>query len=234
MGAAFTVNVFEKPYAHFEALAICLAILCFLRAPLFALIFLLTCLAIALFQSFVYGGAPWHFGSIYVLFVALYIIKSKEVVAFAGRALLFSSFLAGLLMLKPMPPYSRAQEAADIIKQHHLQFHHWSAYPSGPATVTFAVLGRSFHSFECDCEFTYINWGLYRSRVGEDALRERIRRFVEADEWDNSYLLVSQVHAAFLRSVINADFAIEEIANTGPAAYPDESYFLWRLTKSTR
>src|SRR5262249_17058758 len=231
MGAAFTVRIFDTPYAHFEALAICLAIVCLLRAPLFALMFLLTSFANALFISWAYGGAAWHFGAVYVLFIAMYIIKSKETVVIAGRALLLTSFLGGLLMLKPLPPYSRGQEAADIISQRRLEFRHWSAYPAVPAAVTFAVLGRSFHSFECDCEFTYINWGLYRSRLGQDALRERIRRFVEIDERNNSYLLVSQAHAAFLRSVISPDFWIEEIADTGPAAYQDESFFLWRVTK---
>jgi hypothetical protein len=233
MGAAFTVGVFESPYAHFEALAICLAVLCFLRAPLFALIFVLTSLGIALFQSFVYGGAPWHFGSIYVLFVALYIIKSKETIAFAGRSLLLIPFLGGLLMLKPMPPYSRAEEAATIMKQHNVQFRRWAAYPDLQGIVAFAVLGRSFHSFECDCELTYINWGL-RSRLRADTLRERIGRFVDAGAPRSSYVLVSQVHAEFLRSAISGDFRIEQIEQTGPAAYQDESFFLWRLTKSTR
>jgi hypothetical protein len=144
--------------------------------------------------------------------------------------------LGGLLTFLPSPPYSASQEAATIIKRSGAQDARWAVYPDYTATATFGILGRSFHSFECDCESTFTRWGPHRlgRRPDPSALRERIQRFFDANPADHVYVLVSQPSAKLFRSAIPADLQIEQVLQTGPALQKDESFVALRLSKGSR
>jgi hypothetical protein len=218
----------------FQYLCLLLLLRAFWPFGLSGFIFFLTAISISLFQVLAHlSAAAWYAGAIYVLFVAFYLINGRDMAIFPVRALLFSSMLGGLITFLPSYPFSMGQQAAVMIKQSDARDARWAAYPDYTGTVPFAVLARSFHSFECDCESTFTQWGPHRlaQRPDLSVLRERIQRFVDASAASDAYVLVSQPSANLFRSAIPPDVHIDQIFQTGRALRGDESFLAWRLSK---
>jgi hypothetical protein len=144
------------------------------------------------------------------------------------------AMLGGLATFLPAPPSSMGQHAATLITQANAQDARWAAYPDFTGTVAFAFLGRSFHSFECDCEMTFTRWGGQRlgRRPDRSDLEQRIQRFVDANAANDAYVLVSQPKLEFFRSALPASIRLDPVFETGPAG--EEGFFAFRFSKLAR
>ena len=235
LGRAFA-PVFRRPWRYlFEALCLYLLVQAFLPMRLSGLVFFCTAVCISISAELLHLGAGARYsGTIYVLFVAIYLIKSREMSVPHCRALLFSSMLGGLATFLPAPPSSMGQHAAILIARANAQDARWAAYPDFTGTVAFAFLGRSFHSFECDCEATFTKWGGQRlgRRPDRYDLEQRIQHFLGATGSGDAYVLVSQPKLAFFSSALPTNIRLDPIFETEPAG--EEGFFAFRFSKVAR
>ena len=102
------------------------------------IVFYSTLAAIAAFQLHIYGGASWHVGVIYVLFLAWYIINFIfSFMSLSAEHCFCCAPLGGLCQACRMAfvPYSSSMDRARMIKTLELEHAVWGSYPDFTGTA---------------------------------------------------------------------------------------------------
>jgi hypothetical protein len=229
IGYAFTIGLVDRPLDSIVGILFLIAFL-----PLASVAAFVSAGAVLLsgFQLFLYAGMPWHAGAIYILFVCVYSAYHSRIYRPVARLLLGLSALGGIVVLfSQNVPYSRAEEAAGLIRQLKLEEGRWISFPDYVGTATFAVLNRPYESLECQCEITFARWRERNLDRSKERFQERLTQFVRAGQTgEPSYMLVSKEFLPSVQAAIPADIRVESLAETGPAVRTEETFLLWKLT----
>lgn len=215
-------------------LACGLLILSFVSAPFLGFVFLLGAIAVSAFVGTIYGGAPWHNGTIYVLLISLYGIgyarmHSSLVSRKAIVCLLALSFVGNVRELPGSltTPYSAGETAASLIAELGLTDSAWAAYSDQTATVTFAALERPVFGLRCGCVYTFVDWVKYR--LPTRTLKDNLQAFVAQAPSGEAYLLVSKPQLAEIQKMLDDGYSAEHLAETGESRVHNETFVLLKV-----
>lgn len=213
-----------------------LLIVTFVSAPFLGAVFLMGAIAISAFVGTIYGGAPWHNGTIYVLLIGLYGIgyarmHSSLISRSAILSLLALSVLGNMWELPRSlaTPYSAGEEAADLIAELGLNDAAWATYSDQTATVTFAALERPAFGLRCGCTYRFVDW--VKFRIPQRTIAENLQTFMELAPAEETYLLVSKPQLAEMQKILDGGYSAEQLAETGKSRVHNETFVLLKVGK---